>query len=190
MKNRLRVSHYIILFGLLIVAAVVTGWWLAGTMSKPVRQTAAVARPALTEVANRVAHLYFGDRQGQYLMAEQRVIEKPADPVSFCRSLVEALIEGPRKGGSPILPLDAGIRAVYLLDTGTAVVDFKAAAFAHHPGGVTSELLSVYAIVNTLVLNNDAVRNVKLLIGGREADTLAGHVTLEQPYKADMLWVR
>ena len=51
-------------------------------------------------------------------------------------------------------------------------------------------MLTIYSIVNTLVLNMEEIRWVKLLIGGQEAATLAGHVDLSHLFNADMLWVR
>jgi len=36
----------------------------------------------------------------------------------------------------------------------------------------------------------EAIRTVKFLIGGHEADTLAGHVALREPFEVDMLWVQ
>jgi hypothetical protein len=71
-----------------------------------------------------------------------------------------------------------------------AVVDFEEQPFTAHPKGIDAELLSIYSIVNTLVFNMDSVRLVKILIGGREAVTFAGHVDLSHPFAADMLWVR
>jgi hypothetical protein len=50
--------------------------------------------------------------------------------------------------------------------------------------------MTIYSIVDTLVLNLEQVRQVKFLIGGQEAATLAGHVDLSRPFKADMLWIR
>ena len=76
------------------------------------------------------------------------------------------------------------------MGNGVAFIDFESEAFDNHPGGVESELLSIYSIVNTLVLNVDDVRSVKFLIGGKEAATLAGHVGLSHPFEADILRVR
>jgi hypothetical protein len=138
----------------------------------------------------REIHLYFGDPQGRYLTAEQRIVEQYADDVAFGRQILETLLEGPRQGTSRTLPSDADLRAFYIVSEGIAYVDFEVGSFNNHPGGVETELLSIYSIVNTLVLNVEKIRSVKFLIGGQEAATLAGHVDLSHPIKADMLWVR
>jgi hypothetical protein len=100
------------------------------------------------------------------------------------------LIEGPKRGGSRTLPETARVRALFVSGDGVAYVDFVDNAFEQHPGGVGSELITLYSVVNTLVLNIEDIRCVKLLIGGQEAVTLAGHVDLAPVYKAAMLWVR
>ena len=45
------------------------------------------------------------------------------------------------------------------------------------------ELLTVYTIVNALLTNLPTLQQVQILIDGREADTLAGHVDLRRPLK-------
>jgi spore germination protein GerM len=181
----------IMFFGAVVAAAAAgVGWYAARKSSTLEPEIAAVKIRAEMPVVKRAVHLYFGDRQGRYLSAEQRMVDQPADQALFARRLVQALIDGPMAGKSRTLPRDARLRALYRLPDGSVVVDFDAEAFANHPGGIETELLSIYSIVNTLVLNVTGIRSVKFLIGGFEADTLAGHVELNEPFSADMMWVR
>lgn len=190
MASRPRSSSHVVLFGCAIAVAVAVGWFVA---KRSVPQSPEGTNPVAVEgqgPLKRAAHLYFGDHQGRHLVSEQRIMVQPADSVDFCRQLVQALIDGPRQGGSRTLPADATINAVFALDKTMAVVDFGAQSFARHPGGVGTELLAIYSIVDTLTLNVEAIRSVKILIGGREAATLAGHVDISLPFTANMLWVR
>jgi hypothetical protein len=50
-----------------------------------------------------------------------------------------------------------------------------------HPGGSTSERLTIYTFVDALTFNLPAIKSVQLLADGREIDTLAGHVDLRRP---------
>ena len=50
-----------------------------------------------------------------------------------------------------------------------------------HPGGSMNELLTIYTLVDALVVNLPAVTVVQLLVDGKELDTLAGHVDLRRP---------
>jgi spore germination protein GerM len=144
------------------------------------------ARPA----AESVAHLYFVDSQGLLLTSEPRVMPRQADAWQRAQWLVAELTRGPRQGGLPALPPQTELRALFITPDETATVDFSAAVREHHPAGVRSELLSVYAVVNTLILNLPEVSAVRILIEGREASTLAGHVALTAPLTADMLMIR
>jgi hypothetical protein len=73
------------------------------------------------------------------------------------------------------------LRALYVTDKGDAFVDLSAEVVRAHPGGSLNELLTVYAIVNAVAANLPAVRRVQILVDGKEADTIAGHVDLRRP---------
>jgi spore germination protein GerM len=190
LRKRSQPTSLMVFFGIAIIIAVAAGWFLARRSVDLPRTGVAVAGYEGPAMQKRQVHLYFGDSNGRYLTAEQRVVEEPADVVSAARSLVQALIQGPLHGGTRTLPQDSSLRSLFVTPEGVAYVDFKADAFEHHPGGVETEMLTIYSIVNTLVLNMEEIRWVKLLIGGQEAATLAGHVDLSHLFNADMLWVR
>jgi spore germination protein GerM len=190
MGNRSRLSFLAVISAAAIFVGVGLGWFWS-QRSVDMALTGAVRMdPAAPASQKRQVHLYFADSSGKYLSAEQRIVEQPADIASAARDLVEALIHGPMQEGTRTLPRDAGLRALFVTSDGVAYVDFKADALDSHPGGVEAELLSIFSIVDTLVLNLEEIRQVKFLIGGQEAATLAGHVDIHRPFNADMLWIR
>jgi germination protein M len=69
-------------------------------------------------------------------------------------------------------------------------VDLRTDVSSRHPGGTQAELLTVYAIVNSLTTNLQGVQRVQLLIDGKEADSLAGHVDVRRPLERDTSLVR
>lgn len=81
-------------------------------------------------------------------------------------------------------PLGAGseIRDVYLVDPGLAVVDLNAAFANGHRSGVLVEELTVLSLVQTLSANIPGVTRVKILVDGKQRDTLAGHADLSNFY--------
>ncbi len=185
-----RPTIYLVLIGSAILVAVGMGVFLADRSPERTEKGFSVPDDAPSTFEKREIYLYFGDSQGKYLTAESRVVDQPSDAVAFCRRILAALLLGPRQGGIPVLPQGVEIRALHIMGDGVAFIDFESEAFKSHPGGVESELLSIYSIVNTLVLNVDGIRSVKFLIGGKEAATLAGHVDLSHPFEADLLRVR
>jgi len=180
----------LVLFGTIVSVAILAGWWIAEQVSRtPSADIGSKGQPVRSP-SKQVVHLYFGDARERHLVAEQRVVEQFDDDVALSRRLIELLIQGPSQGGSRTLPPDAKLLALHITGAGTAFLDFDAESFAAHPGGAAAELLSIYSIVNTLVLNVDSVRSVRFLIGGREAATLVGHADLQEVFEVDMLWVR
>ncbi len=137
-----------------------------------------------------VIALYFADTDNAFLKSEKRSISRPSDPAEFGRVIIEFLIEGPEGGLGRTIPGEALLRDFYIEKDGSAYADFTAAIRDKHPGGSSSELLTVYSIVNSLIMNIPEIKRVKILIEGREAVTLVGHMDLRSAFKANSLVVR
>jgi spore germination protein GerM len=135
-------------------------------------------------------HLYFVAADSRHLVAETRTVMRSADPVTFGRQIILALLEGPRSTAGRSLPEETQLRAFFLGEDGTAYLDLAETVSRQHPGGVTLERLSIYSLVNSLVLNCEAVKTVRILIEGREVQTLAGHVDLQRAFNANMLIIK
>lgn len=153
-------------------------------------QNNAVADERPVDKSKSVVHLYFADKENSFLSAEQRTLLPTDDVVTFGRAIIEALIEGPREGLMPTIPAATTLNALYVTPDGTAYVDLSAALKDAHPGGVNSEQMTIFSIVNSLILNIPEIDAVKILIAGSEAETLAGHIDLRFPFKANMLLIR
>lgn len=80
------------------------------------------------------------------------------------------------------LPQGADIRSVYLVDPGLAVIDINAAFADGHRSGVLSEELTVASLIQTLSANIPGILKVKILVEGKERETLAGHADLSDFY--------
>ncbi len=142
------------------------------------------------QIQPSVGHVYFADKDNSYLSAENRTFKSGDSPADTGRQIVAALIKGPQKGLVRTVPSATTLRAFFLTPDGTAYVDLSEEVTSGHPGGCKTEILTVYSIVNSLILNLPEIESVKILVGGREALTLAGHVDIRFPLKADMLLIR
>jgi len=120
----------------------------------------------------------------------EKMLANPTNPVMFAKNIIQALISGPDDGLMRTLPQDTKLRALYVTDDGTVYTDFSAALKDNHPGGVMAELITIYSIVNSLVLNITGIDRVKILIEGHESLTLAGHIDLQNPFTPEMLLIR
>lgn len=138
----------------------------------------------------QLVHLYFADAKQPFLIAEARVMVNPGDPMAFGRRLVVELINGPARGNLATIPAGTQLRSFFLLGEGTAVVDFSTHLRENHPGSCRLEQLTLFSVVNSLILNVSEIDRVKILIDGAETQTLTGHLPLEFPLTADMLLTR
>ncbi|MDY6955024.1 MAG: GerMN domain-containing protein [Thermodesulfobacteriota bacterium] len=146
--------------------------------------------PVLPRSAKARAHLYFSDVDHSFLRAEVRTLALSEGMAQRTRQIVEALVAGPEGPLTPTIPAGTRLLAVYLADHGTVYLDFNRAITENHPGGTLSELMTIFSLVNTLALNISEVKAVKILIGGREAETLAGHVDIRFPFRPNVLMIR
>ncbi len=137
-----------------------------------------------------VVYLYFSDKNNSFLTAEERALLHSDNPAEFGKIIIEALIDGPRKGLMRTIPTGTTLKALYVTQDGTAYVDISNTIKNSHPGGIRSELFTIFSIVNSLILNIPKLDAVKILIGGNESMTLAGHIDLRFPFKANMLLIR
>ncbi|MGD8504138.1 MAG: GerMN domain-containing protein [Syntrophobacterales bacterium] len=184
---------------LLLLAAIALGFVAALTLAKLLSPTSEPisARPTLREPIPVQAattplkvHLYFANRSGRYLQAEETRLDVNDTP-SAVEAIIAALLKGP-ENSQLVSPIPAGtqLRHLFVTDDGTAYLDFTAAISQAHPAGVTAERLTLYAIVNSLVMNLDAVERVQLLLEGKPASTLSGHLDIRYAKTANLLIVR
>ena len=139
---------------------------------------------------NTMVHLYFARRNSFFLTAEPRSLLHSDDPPALADTIVNALIKGPQRGLVNTIPAGTRLNAMYITPDGTCYVDLSAAVRKNHPGGSKSELLTIYSMVNSLVLNVPEIKRVQILVDGNQAQTLAGHIDLQLPFKANMLLIR
>jgi len=126
--------------------------------------------------------LYFVDAEEVKLVAEKRTITQAASTVEQIKLTVAELIEGPISALIPTIPEGTEVREVFLDEKGCAYVDFSRAISQNHSGGTTGELVTISSIVNTLTANfPEEIRKVRILIDGKEAKTIAGHIDISRP---------
>ena len=191
MLTKRRIIFVVIGFLTISTGIAVVGYWLYQAKPAPATGRDRLAPTIDTrQQQTSVAHLYFADKDSLFLIAERRVLRHMEGPTNFSRKILEALIDGPSGGYTRAIPQDTILRAVYITADGICYVDVSAEIKDNHPRGVQSELLTLYSLVNSLILNIPEIKAVKILIDGHESMTLAGHIDVQDPIKANMLLIR
>jgi len=132
--------------------------------------------------------VFFPEANGDVLLtAEDETIFKSAELANRARQVLQKLQEGPHSEiMSPALPKDTKIDDLFISEQGTAFIDFSNAISTNHPGGVLNEMATIYSIVDSLTYNLPEIKQVKILVGGVEKETLAGHCLLLLPLEMDL----
>jgi hypothetical protein len=178
------------------IVVVVVAWGasrlLERVVSPPPEEPAAAAPvpPPAANVPHIIATLYYGTSDGQALAAVKREVPLGDGPRAQGRQILQSELEAAPAPYLSLIPPGTMLRAFYITERGDAFVDLSPEVSTMHPGGSTNELLTVYAIVNAVTANLSSVERVQILIGGKQADTLAGHVDLRRPFERDTSLVR
>lgn len=130
--------------------------------------------------------LYFpGD--GWYLLAEPRAVTRWSAPLEGARAVLTELLAGP-ESEALLAPLPDGVSLgeLHLTDDGRLYVDLLSTEHDRPPvEGSLAELLTVYSLVDSVLLNLPEIDSVVLLWNGRQPTTFAGHVDTSLPLVAD-----
>jgi spore germination protein GerM len=123
--------------------------------------------------------LYVADDAAGVLRPRSAQIPLPSGRQQRAEELLRALLRIYQQPGAahPLAPASE-IRSIYLVNSGTAVIDLNAAFADQHRSGILSEQLTVNSLVETLAVNVPAIQRVNILVEGKTRETLAGHADL------------
>jgi germination protein M len=150
-------------------------------------ESATVAAPQETApLAKATVTLYFPSAAGGMLAVETREIVDTKRPADRGAQIVALLLDGPKtEGALPAVPPGTTLRQLWVRDDGNAYADFSEELLAGANAGSADEILTVYAIVDSLAANVPAIQKVGILIAGRERDTF-GHLDISRPLLPDL----
>ena len=180
--------HAQITIALLLVGACVLGFYVLTEKRKAEEQLRRVAdnRPVAPPVAGtpqRVVLVIAYDEEG-VLRRRAATVVLPEDEALRAREVLRALLNEYVKKPSPH-PLAEGsdIKDVYLFQGNLAVIDTTAAFADAHRSGIYVESLTIVSLIETLAANVPGITRVKILVEGKERETLAGHADLMPFYE-------
>lgn len=179
-----RAARIVLALALLVVLGAAVWWWLERRDGTAMTGEGPDAIPP-GERIDITVDLYFATAGG--LAPERRTIAATADPKVQVRSIVRALLEGPRdRDLARLFPEGVELGTVLLAGDGTAYVDLRQADRPEPPpAGSTEEMQMVYGVVNSVALNVARARRVVLLWNGTQRTTFAGHLDTSRPLEPE-----
>ncbi|HVO66572.1 MAG TPA: GerMN domain-containing protein [Syntrophales bacterium] len=133
--------------------------------------------------------LYFSDANERFLVPEKRYIPKEENAEDKAKELVKALLDGSKTKLINTFPEKVTLESIKIDNKQTAYVSFDQNLIKYHPGGSASEMATVYSLTNTLTRNIGSIKRVKLMVDGKEIESIKGHIDTSQPFvmNKDML---
>lgn len=127
--------------------------------------------------------LYVANDSDGMLHKRETEIAVPSDANERARQMLRALLSVYLEKKSPH-PLGSGadVNYVFLVKPNMAIVDTNAAFADAHRSGILVEQLTVASIARTLAANVPGTIRVKILVQGKERETLAGHADIADFY--------
>ena len=139
--------------------------------------------PPVTGPTEKVV-LYVAHDDDGTLRAEAAQIPMPSGRQQRAEELARALISLYLEKNSPhVIGAGTEVRSVFLVDPGVAVIDMNGAFADSHRSGVLVEELTIASLIHTITANTPNILRVKILIDGKERETLAGHADLSSFYE-------
>jgi hypothetical protein len=179
--------HLHIAMGVLLVAALglsLYAWHVRKTVVRaPV--TAVDTTPLAPPVSGPMERviLFIAHDEDGTLRPESAQIPMPSDRQQRAEELLRTLVSRYlEKNSTHRLGAGAEVRSVFLVDPGGAVIDLNSAFADTHRSGVLVEVLTVASLIHTIAANVPGIAKVKILVDGKERDTLAGHADLSSYY--------
>jgi len=140
--------------------------------------------PPVTGPTEKVVLFVARDDDGT-LRAQPAQIPMPSGRQQRAEELARALISLYLEKNSPhVIGAGTEVRSVFLVDPGVAVIDMNGAFADSHRSGVLVEELTVASLIHTITANTPNILRVRILIDGKQRETLAGHADLSSFYEA------
>jgi spore germination protein GerM len=153
---------------------------------QPATEQTATTSTTDTSLPKTTITLYFPSATDDRLVAETREIVDTARPTDRGTQVLVELLAGPKsKDALPAVPEGTTLRQLWIAKSGIAWADFSDDLETGLEGGSSDELLAVYSIVDSLTANVPQIKRVGVLVGGKERETLAGHVDIRRPLPAE-----
>lgn len=140
--------------------------------------------PSITEpISVRTGVLFFTSPDGVTLSREGRELDPCGDQDDCLVKLIEELLGGPIGDLETAIPQNTAINSAHI-ESSVAFVDLNQQFADDMLSGSNAEMLAVYSIVNTIVVNFPQVMKVKITVGGNSHQILK-HLDIREPLEPD-----
>jgi hypothetical protein len=172
----------ILLLGLLFIGGLAGGYlYFSKIYSKamPASEERVEALPKTEDLISLKIYHPVGNR----LQIEEKRVQSRTTQISIAQSVIEEFLKGPVGSQVSELPKGTKLLGIYRDADKILYIDLSEEFRRNFQGDALSEYLVLKGLYDSLTSNLDDVEDVKILIEGREIETLGGHFYLSYPLK-------
>jgi len=180
-KKTKKKKRVLLLSGIVVVSVVFLAIFFI-TLFDYIYPPAAGKHAAAKKRDKQEVTLFFSDANERFLVPEKRFIPKENEPEAQAMEMVKALIAGSKTGLVNTFPEKTELQGVNREGDDALSVNFRESLVVNHSGGSAAEMATVYSLTNTLTTNLPAIKRIRILIGGKEKESLKGHIGLHNSF--------
>jgi hypothetical protein len=113
----------------------------------------------------------------------ERKLPRRTKQYAIAEAAIDEYFRGPGDGKVSIMPQNVSILGIYKGSDQTLYVDLSDELRRNFQGDALSEFLLLKGLYESLLANLQGIEDVKILVEGREIETLGGHFYLQYPLK-------
>lgn len=165
-------------FALLFVAGMTAGYFFykKGVLTERTEESGAVLSPGDGAASLRVYYPVEGRLQLEY-----RKVQQAATRMSIARAALGEFLKGPSGAQKSYIPRDTRLLGVYSGQDGILYVDLSDEFRRNFQGDALAEFLLLRGLYGSLLSNVYGIGGVKILVEGKEVESIGGHVSLLRP---------
>lgn len=116
------------------------------------------------------------------LVMEERRIKRQASTVTVAEAIMEEYLKGPSRGKSDV-PAGVRVSGVYSGNDGVLYVDLSEEFRRNFQGDALAEHLLLKGLYESIISNVTGADDVKVIIEGKEIESIGGHLFALYPLK-------
>jgi spore germination protein GerM len=177
-------KQFLILLTALIAAGAAAGILSCGRGKREVKAITTAYLLYSDKDTKKDISLYLGDPDKEdFKLLKGRIFDTPKS-VNRVKQAVMLLLNAAPQGYISYIPEGVTLRDAYIDSNNTCYVDFSKELSTNNKSGTSGEYFAAYSIVNTVMRNFPEISGVRIMIDGKEAETMAGHIKIDGVLKA------
>lgn len=124
------------------------------------------------------------------LIMEERRVRRQASIAAIAGAIVEEFLKGPSNMGKSDVPVGTKLLGIYSGSDGILYVDLSDEFRRNFQGDALTEFLLLKGLYESIISNVTGIDDVKVIIEGKEMESIGGHLLALYPLKNTLTEVR